>query len=201
VNQRALYSIIGSLEGQKLVAAHLNDRMKAARRFSRDLTFLTHVTPGKVHEISVIVMDEQKAYVPLWGRIIRLRHELRPEENTVGNEIQIQIYCDPTQRNWKQRVLTAAIPPKTDPVFETQWTAEESVRELLRFSAERPRPPTQAFVDQLSCLYKVATAAIEAHYKLTIVEESPLTHYLERVSNYYELLPAIEADIGLTLHF
>jgi exoribonuclease R len=201
VNQRALYSIIGSLEGQKLVAAHLNDRMKAARRFSRDLTFLTHVTPGKVHEISVIVMDNQKAYVPLWGRIIKLRHELLPEENVVASEIRIQIYCDPTQRNWKQRVLTAAIPPKTDPVFETQWTAEESVRELLRFSAERPRPLTQAFVDQLRGLHKVATAAIEAHYKLTVVEESPLTHYLERVSNYYELLPAIEADCSLTLHF
>lgn len=201
VNQRALYSIIGSLEGQKLVASHLNDRMKAARRFSRDLTFLTHVTPGRVHEISVILMDEQKVYVPLWGRIIKLRHELHPEENAIGNEIRIQIYCDPTQRNWKQRVLTAAIPPKIDPIFESQWTAEESVRELLRFSAERPRPLTQAFVDQLRTLHKVATAAIEAHYKLTIVEESPLTHYLEKVSNFYELLPSIEADCGLTLHF
>jgi len=204
VNQRALLCILlpsSTLAAQKLMAVHLNDRMKAARRFSRDLTFLTHVTPGKVHEISVIVMDEQKVYVPLWGRIIKLRHELRPEENAIGNEVSIQIYCDPTQRNWKQRVLTAAIPPKTDPVFETQWAAEESVRDLLTFYAERPRPPTQAFVDQLRSLYKVATAAIEAHYKLTVVEESPLTHYLEKVSNYYELLPAIEADCGLTLHF
>jgi hypothetical protein len=200
VNQRAIYSIIGSTEGQKLVAAHLNDRMKAARRFGRDLTFLTHVTPGKVHEIDVIVMTEGKAYVPLWGRIIRLRHEVRPEENNEGTQLRIQIYCDPTQRNWKQRVLTAEIPPKTDPIFESQWAAEESVRSLLSFYAERPRPPTQAFVEALRALHKTATTAIKAHYKLTVVEESPLTPYLERVCNYYELLPAIEADCDLILH-
>jgi hypothetical protein len=200
VNQRALYSIIGSMEGQKLVAAHLNDRMKAARRFSRDLTFLTHVTPGKVHEIDVIVMTEGKAYVPLWGRIIRLKHELRPEENK-DNKVRIQIYCDPTQRNWKQRVLTQRIPDVVDHVFETQWSAEESVRELLRFYATRPRPPTQDFLQELQKLQSAATTAIEAHYKLTVVEESPLTHYLERVCNYYELLPSIEADCGLTVHF
>jgi len=200
VNQRALYSIIGSTEGQKLVAAHLNDRMKAARRFGRDLTFLTHVTPGKVHEIDVIVMNEGKAYVPLWGRIIRLKHELRPEENEVGKEIRIQIYCDPTQRNWKQRVLTQRIPDMVDPIFDSQWTAEESVRSLLSFYAERSRPPTRAFLEALRALHKVATGAIAAHYKLTVVEESPLTHYLEKVCDYYELLPSIEADCGLTIH-
>jgi hypothetical protein len=201
VNQRALYSIIGSTEGQKLVAAHLNDRMKAARRFGRDLTFLTHVIPGKVHEIDVIVMEEGKAYVPLWGRIIKLRHELQPEENEVGKEIRIQIYCDPTQRNWKQRVLTQRNPDLVDPLFESQFSAEESVRDLLSFYAERPSPPTQDFVTHLRHLNNVATTAIEVHYKLTVVEESPLTHYLERVSNYYELLPSIEADCGLTVHF
>ena len=200
VNQRALYSIIGSTEGQKLVAAHLNKRMADNRRFSRDLTFLTHVTPGKVHAIDVIVMTEGKAYVPLWGRIIRLKHQLRPEENNEGTQIRIQIYCDPTQRNWKQRVLTQRIPDLMDPIFESQWSAEESVRSLLSFYAERPRPPTQAFVEALRALHKVATTAIEAHYKLTVVEESPLTHYLERVCNYYELLPAIEADCDLILH-
>lgn len=200
VNQRALYSMIGSAEGQKLVAAHLNDRMKAARRFGRDLTFLTHVTPGKVHEIDVIVMTEGRAYVPLWGRIIRLRHELRPEE--LANQIRIQIYCDPTQQNWKQRVLTQRIPDTVDPIFESQWNAEESVRALLSFYAERTRTgmPTQPFVEALRRLNDAATAAIEAHYRLTVVEESPLTHYLEKVSNYYELLPSIEADCGLTVH-
>ena len=199
VNQRAIYSIIGSTEAQKLVAAHLNGRMKAARRFGRDLTFLTHVTPGKVHEIDVIVMDEGKAYVPLWGRIIRLRHEVGDCEE-LGNQIRIQIYCDPTQRNWKQRVLTQRIPDAVDPIFESQWAAEESVRALLSFYTERPRPPTQTFVEALRVLHKVATTAIEAHYKLTVVEESPLTHYLEKVCDYYELLPSIEADCDLTVH-
>ena len=205
VNQRALLSLLlpsSTLAAQKLVAAHLNDRAKEARRFSRDLTFLTHVTPGRVHEINVIIMDpvEGKAYVPLWGRIIRLRHELcEGEGESEGKEVRIQIYCDPTQRNWKQRVLTAAIPPKTDPLFESQWAAEESVRALLTFYAERPIPPTQAFLEELRALYKVATAAIEAHYKLTLIKESPLTHYLENVSHYYELLPPIEADCGLSM--
>ena len=198
VNQRALYSIIGSMDGQKLVAAHLNDRMKAARRFSRDLTFLTHVTPGRVHEIDVIVMTEGKAYVPLWGRIIRLKHEVTEEH---GRQIRIQIYCDPTQRNWKQRVLTQRIPDLVDPIFESQWSAEETVRSLLSFYATRLRPPTQDFLQELRKLQSVATEAIASHYKLTVVEESPLTHYLEKVSNYYELLPSIEADCGLTVHF
>jgi hypothetical protein len=91
-----------------MVAAHLNDRTKAARRFGRDLTFLTHVTPGRVHEVTVIIMLDDKAYVPLWNRVIRIRHELTEEENVPGKEIRIHVYCDPTQRNWKQRVLTAS---------------------------------------------------------------------------------------------
>lgn len=208
VNQRALLSLLlpsSTLAAQKLVAAHLNDRAAAARRFSRDLTFLTHVTPGRVHEISVIVMTEGRVYVPLWGRIIRLRHELDKEPGTgnEGNEIRIQIYCDPTQRNWKQRVLTAAISPPSDPLFESEWAAEESVRNLLSFYATRPRVgmPPKAFLEELRILEGVATAAIEAHYKLTTVEGSALTHYLEKVSNYYELLPSIEADCGLTVHY
>ena len=92
------------------IATHLNERTKAARRFGRDLTFLTHVTPGKVHEINVVVVDpaEKTAFVPLWSRIIRLRHDLDPADAIIGKEIRIQIYCDSTQRNWKQRVLTAA---------------------------------------------------------------------------------------------
>ena len=210
VNQRALLSLLlpsSTLAAQKLVAAHLNDRAAAARRFSRDLTFLTHVTPGRVHEIDVIVMAEGKAYVPLWGRIIRLRHELcsseGPGNEGTGSEIRIQIYCDPTQRNWKQRVLTAAIPPPSDPLFESEWAAEESVRNLLSFYATRPRTgmPTQAFLEELRTLETAAADAIKAHYKLTTVEGSALTHYLEKVCNYYELLPSIEADCGLTVHY
>jgi len=185
VNQRAIYSIIGSMESQKLVAAHLNDRMKAARRFSRDLTFLTHVTPGRVHEIDVIVMDpeEGRVYVPLWGRIIRLRHELRPEEYEGPNsKIRIQIYCDPTQRNWKQRVLTQRIPDVVDPSLAVA-AAEARVKELLTFYATRPNPPTQAFVERLRKLYSGATDTI------TVLDAATLS-----------LLPSIEADCSLSVH-
>jgi hypothetical protein len=64
-----------------------------------------------VHEINVVVVNpvEKTAFVPLWSRIIRLRHDLDPADAVIGKEIRIQIYCDSTQRNWKQRVLTAAL--------------------------------------------------------------------------------------------
>jgi hypothetical protein len=88
------------------VAAHLNDRAKANRRWSRDLTFLAHVTPGKVHEIDVTWVSEGLVWVPTWGRLLRLRHD---EEHAVGTEGRIQIFCDPTRRNWKRRVLTAPV--------------------------------------------------------------------------------------------
>jgi exoribonuclease R len=112
VNQRVLHSIrtgaTAPLSNQKSVAVHLNERTKAARRFGRDLTFLTHVTPGRVHEVAVIVMLDDKAYVPLWNRVIRIRHFMSPADNVPGAKIRIHVYCDPTQRNWKQRILTAA---------------------------------------------------------------------------------------------
>ena len=116
VNQRVLHSIrtgaaathLTPLSSQKTVAAHLNERTKAARRFGRDLTFLTHVTPGRVHEVAVIIMLDDKAYVPLWNRVIRIRHFMAPADNVPGAEIRIHVYCDPTQRNWKQRILTAS---------------------------------------------------------------------------------------------
>jgi exoribonuclease R len=88
----------GDFEGR------LNDRAAANRRWNRDLTFLTHVTPGRVHEVDVIWYSADRVWVPLWRRLIRLRHE---EERPVGAEGRIKIYCDPTRRNWKERILTA----------------------------------------------------------------------------------------------
>ena len=105
VNQRALKAILG---GQTPIAGgvadHLNLRAKANKRWSRDLTFLTHVTPGRVHQIDVVWLSEGKVWVPSWKRIIRLRHEEVRVAGTIG---PIQIFCDPTRRNWKLRVLTA----------------------------------------------------------------------------------------------
>jgi exoribonuclease R len=105
INQRALKAIIIA-DGARAhetpeTAAHLNDRTAANRRWSRDLTFLTHVTPGKVHLIDVVSISPTHVWVPLWNRILRLRHT--PTEPPT----RIAIFCDPTKRNWRQRILTA----------------------------------------------------------------------------------------------
>lgn len=97
--------------GSPTLPAHLNQRTKAAKRWTRDLTFLTHVTPGRVHIIDVIWLtapsDEKiKVWVPAWKRAVRLRHE---ERHDVGYAGRIEIFCDPRKRNWKQRVLTSQI--------------------------------------------------------------------------------------------
>jgi len=88
--------------------------MKANRRWARDLTFLTHVTPGKVHQLDVVWIADDKLWVPEWSKIIRAKHQ-RPafvESDGVGQKViqdKIAIYCDPTKRCWKDRVLTASI--------------------------------------------------------------------------------------------
>lgn len=109
VNQRILKAIaVGSvvldaIEPTMAVAAELNERGKAQRRWTRDLVFLAHVQPGHVQEIEVVWVGGGQVWVPAWRRLLRLRHE---EERDVGAVGHIQIYCDPSRRNWKQRVLT-----------------------------------------------------------------------------------------------
>jgi hypothetical protein len=107
LNQRALKAILTQkmqlLLTDEAKAAYLNERATANRRWSRDLTFLTHVTPGRIHIIDVVGISATHVWVPLWRRIIRLRHE---ETETIKKG-SIRIFCDPTKRNWKQRVLTA----------------------------------------------------------------------------------------------
>jgi exoribonuclease R len=117
VNQRYLKSIITgsdiSATSMEEMATHLNERTKANRRWTRDLTFLTHVTPGRVHYIDVMWISADQFWVPEWKRIVRAKH-LRPV--TVGTDgvstpvvrDRVAIFCDPTKRNWKNRVLTAA---------------------------------------------------------------------------------------------
>jgi len=113
VNQRILKALIRGTDAATSKPApalvdHLNARTKASRQWTRDLTFLHHVTPGKVHVIDVTWLPDNRVWVPAWRRIIRLRHE---EEKAVGHKGRIQIFCDPTRRNWKRRVLTAAVVP------------------------------------------------------------------------------------------
>jgi exoribonuclease R len=107
VNQRVLKSVIAQTTLAPIpeeVATTLNERTKAQRRWTRDLVFLTHVRPGLAEEIDVIWVDNGQVWVPAWRRLLRLRHE---ETRSVGASGSIQIYCDPTKRNWKQRILTA----------------------------------------------------------------------------------------------
>jgi len=110
VNQRILKALIlgpdsDSDSASAREAEHLNDRTNANKRWTRDLTFLSLVTPGMVHTVSVIFLPEGKVWIPEWRRIIRLRHE---EDRPPGYKGTIQIFCDPTRRNWKRRILTAA---------------------------------------------------------------------------------------------
>ena len=119
INQRALKTLIVG-DGARApetpeIAAHLNDRTAANRRWTRDLTFLTHVTPGKVHIIDVVPVSETHVWVPLWNRLLRLRHT--PTESPT----QIAIFCDPTKRNWRQRILTAPVP---SPITATETATE-----------------------------------------------------------------------------
>ena len=111
VNQRALKILIAAdgagPAAPPELADHLNDRTAANRRWTRDLTFLTHVTPGRVHEIEVTPLSTTQVWVPLWGRLLRLRHEV-PAPPT-----RIAIYCDPTRPNWRSRILTAPAPAPT----------------------------------------------------------------------------------------
>jgi hypothetical protein len=105
INQRILKAILAGKEPVVSVDPdHLNERAKANRRFSRELTFLTHVTAGRVHEIEVVWLEADRVWVPAWRRVVRLRHE---EPHDLGYRGRIQIFCDPTRRNWKQRILTA----------------------------------------------------------------------------------------------
>lgn len=112
-NQRCLKQIlrdpaVSPTEENTELADHLNNRSTANRRWTRDLTFLTHVTPGRVHIIDVIPVSPTHVWVPLWNRLLRLRHE--PTEPPT----QVAIFCDPTKRNWTRRVLTAPFPDASD---------------------------------------------------------------------------------------
>jgi exoribonuclease R len=108
-NQRALKALITGtplpvLDGQ--LVAHLNERTRANRRWARDLTFLERVTPGRVHLTDILWVSPTQVWVPAWSRLLRLRHEVAapPPPGTRG---AIQIFCDPTKRNWRSRILTA----------------------------------------------------------------------------------------------
>ena len=103
VNQRLLKEQPASVGG--LGAEHLNARATANRRWSRDVWFLNCVLPGSVQMVTATWLGGGRVWIPEWRRILRLRHE---EERAVGESAIIKVFCDPTRRNWKQRVLTGS---------------------------------------------------------------------------------------------
>jgi len=112
-NQRVLKAILaGKIPSLITSVDELNARAKANRRWGRDLTFLTCVTAGRIHEIDVIWLESDRVWVPAWRRTIRLRHE---EAHDLGYRGRIRIFCDPTRRNWKQRVLTQELEKVSEP--------------------------------------------------------------------------------------
>ncbi|NBO39835.1 hypothetical protein EBU99_14820, partial [bacterium] len=75
----------------------MNERAKANKRWSRDLTFLTHVQPGHVQTVDVIWLTADKVWVTAWKRVLRLRHTVANTVSCVpGSTGVIQVFCDPT---------------------------------------------------------------------------------------------------------
>ena len=82
----------------------LNDRMKRIRRFERELQYMTAILgPTKVREGTIVEAKGGKVsfWVPEWGRIVKTRDD---GEWSSGDTVSIELYCDPTKRNWKRRV-------------------------------------------------------------------------------------------------
>jgi hypothetical protein len=107
INQRVLVGL-SSEPTTTAVVDNLNKRAKAIKRLGRDMTFLTYVTPGRVHEVDVIWITTEKVWVPVWQRTLKIRH-IPATPGEPGTAGRIAVYCDPTRRNWKQRILTADI--------------------------------------------------------------------------------------------
>jgi exoribonuclease R len=119
INQRTIKAILAAAQSPSIDSAAietLNARAKANKRWTRDLTFLTHVTPGRVHEVEIVWADpaSRRAWVPAWGRLIRVRHD-PPADAESGSTDRIEIFCDPAKRNWKRRILTAPCRPAAAP--------------------------------------------------------------------------------------
>ena len=86
------------------LVAELNDRMKRVRQFERELQYMTAILgPAKVREGTIVAAKGGKVdfWVPEWGRIIKMRDS---GTWTPGDTVNIELYCDPTKRNWKRRV-------------------------------------------------------------------------------------------------
>jgi hypothetical protein len=87
--------------------------MKRIGRFERELQYMTAILgPTKVREGTIVSAEAGKVsfWVPEWGRIIKTRDD----GWTPGDTVSIELYCDPTKRNWKRRVTFKLKPKATE---------------------------------------------------------------------------------------
>jgi exoribonuclease R len=83
----------------------LNRRQKQAKKFSRDLFFMTELKGSEVVGTVVSISDDScKVYVPTWKRIVKVKSLQAP---AVKTEVQLTWYHDMKSPNWKERIVFA----------------------------------------------------------------------------------------------
>ena len=82
----------------------LNRRQKQAKKFSRDLFFMTELKGSDVAATVVSISDDScKVYVPAWKRIVKVKSLQAP----VKTQVQLTWYHDMKSPNWKERIVFA----------------------------------------------------------------------------------------------
>lgn len=133
VNQRVLKQIIRSTTAQKDIEYYIvpiamydmNQRMKATKRFARDMTFLEAISTGStvfegrimekikldVNTVKVVI------YVPEWKRMVSTTYQAISENTVLSRdekteidvsdfrEVMITCAFTPNARNWKERII------------------------------------------------------------------------------------------------
>ena len=86
----------------------LNRRQKQAKKFSRDLFFMTELKGSEVAGTVVSTSEGSfKVYVPAWKRIVKVK--TLKAQPAVKTEVQLTWYDDMKSPNWKERIVFALI--------------------------------------------------------------------------------------------
>jgi exoribonuclease R len=105
INQRILKGMTSIIE--PTLTQFLNQRQKQAKKFSRDLFFMTEIKGSEGATGIVVSVHELyfRVYVPSWKRLIKVRAlENSPKPNT---QVQLTWYDDMKSPNWKERIVFA----------------------------------------------------------------------------------------------
>lgn len=103
INQRVLKSLTTCIE--PTLTQFLNHRQKQAKKFSRDLFFMTELKSCESATGTVVSASEDsfKVYVPAWKRIVKVK-TLKPP---VARQVDLTWYDDMKSPNWKERIVFA----------------------------------------------------------------------------------------------